>query len=154
MAKRASVKVTESVREDEVDARTAYADSAYNEDQEQRSAPPDEAVPQAESLIDRRIIEGMLGDRQKLMRDMASRGINEDEVMRRAAELGISEALLRQVRGVEAELAGSDRAGSRNAPGRLAARTCLSCDRVFLSTGPANRLCMRCRGGDAGLAQF
>ena len=71
----------------------------------------------------------------------------------RAAELGLSEALIRQVRGVAADLAG-ERPGRKSTPPTLGARTCLSCDRVFLSTGPGNRLCMRCRGGDAGLAQL
>jgi len=101
--------------------------------------------------LDRRIIEGMLNDREILMEDMQTKGFSESLILRRAAELGLSEALLRQVKGVAADLAG-ERPGRRSAPSTLGARTCLSCDRVFLSTGPGNRLCMRCRGGDAGLA--
>ena len=101
--------------------------------------------------LDRKIIEGMLQDRETLMVEMKDKGFNEGLVLRRAAELGLSEALLRQVKGVAADLAG-ERPGRRSAPDALGARTCLSCDRVFLSTGPGNRLCMRCRGGDAGLA--
>ena len=101
--------------------------------------------------IDRRIIEGMLGDCDALMAEMSLLGINKNAVLRRAAELGLSEALIRQVRGVAADLAG-ERPGRKSTPTSLGARTCLCCDRVFLSTGPANRLCMRCRGGDAGLA--
>ena len=85
------------------------------------------------------------------MSEMKSKGFSEGIILRRAAELGLSEALLRQVKGVAADLAG-ERPGRRSAPDALGARTCLSCDRVFLSTGPGNRLCMRCRGGDAGLA--
>ncbi len=103
--------------------------------------------------LDRRIIEGMLDDRKQLLEDLAKDGMTQQAVLRRAAELGLSEALLRQVKGVAADLAG-ERPGRRPAPSSLGARTCLSCDRVFLSTGPGNRLCMRCRGGDAGLAQF
>lgn len=103
--------------------------------------------------LDRRIIEGMLNDRQTLLEDLAKEGMTQGMVLRRAAELGLSEALLRQVKGVAADLAG-ERPGRKPAPSSLGARTCLSCDRVFLSTGPGNRLCMRCRGGDAGLAQF
>ena len=103
-------------------------------------------------VLDRRIIEGMLRDRKALLEDLAKEGMTAAAVLRRAGELGLSEALLRQVKGVAADLAG-ERPGRRSAPSALGARTCLSCDRVFLSTGPGNRLCMRCRGGDAGLAQ-
>jgi hypothetical protein len=103
--------------------------------------------------LDRRIIEGMLKDRKELLDELAKEGMTQNMVLRRAAELGLSEALLRQVKGVAADLAG-ERPGRRPMPSSLGARTCLSCDRVFLSTGPGNRLCMRCRGGDAGLAQF
>jgi hypothetical protein len=104
-------------------------------------------------VLDRRIIEGMLKDRKELLDQLHVEGMTSTQVLRRAAELGLSEALLRQVKGVAADLAG-ERPGRRPAPSSLGARTCLSCDRVFLSTGPGNRLCMRCRGGDAGLAQF
>ena len=104
-------------------------------------------------ILDRRIIEGMLQDRNTFLEEMASEGFGAAAVLRRAAELGLSEALIRQVKGVAADLAG-ERPGRRPAPSSLGARTCLSCDRVFLSSGPGNRLCMRCRGGDAGLAQL
>lgn len=87
------------------------------------------------------------------MAEMDERGLNGGVILRRAAELGLSEALIRQVKGVAADLAG-ERPGRRAPPPSLGARTCLCCDRVFLSAGPGNRLCMRCRGGDAGLAQL
>jgi len=103
--------------------------------------------------FDRRIIEGMLEDKDSFLDSMNKRGYAKDAVLRRAAELGLSEALIRQVKGVAADLAG-ERPGRRPAPSSLGARTCLSCDRIFLSSGPGNRLCMRCRGGDAGLAQL
>lgn len=103
--------------------------------------------------FDRRIIEGMLEDKDTFLDAMHKRGYAKDAVLRRAAELGLSEALIRQVKGVAADLAG-ERPGRRPAPSSLGARTCLSCDRIFLSSGPGNRLCMRCRGGDAGLAQL
>jgi hypothetical protein len=103
--------------------------------------------------LDRRIIEGMLEDKDAFLERMAGKGYAKDAVLRRAAELGLSEALIRQVKGVAADLAG-ERPGRRPAPSSLGARTCLSCDRIFLSSGPGNRLCMRCRGGDAGLAQL
>jgi len=111
------------------------------------------SVLKEDPVLDRRIIEGMLRDRKILLDELAGEGMTQGQVLRRAAELGLSEALLRQVKGVAADLAG-ERPGRRAAPSTLGARTCLSCDRVFLSTGPGNRLCMRCRGGDAGLAQF
>jgi hypothetical protein len=104
-------------------------------------------------VLDRRIIEGMLQDRNTFLEQMEREGFTSAAVLRRAAELGLSEALIRQVKGVAADLAG-ERPGRRPAPSSLGARTCLSCDRVFLSSGPGNRLCMRCRGGDAGLAQL
>ena len=103
--------------------------------------------------LDRRIIEGMLRDRKALGEEMATEGWTSAAVMRRAAALGFSEAFIRQVQGVAADLAG-ERPGAKKTPTALGARTCLSCDRVFLSSGPGNRLCMRCRGGDAGLAQL
>jgi hypothetical protein len=106
-----------------------------------------------DSRVDRRIIEGMLRDRDTFIEEMEHEGFTQAAVLRRAAELGLSEALIRQVKGVAADLAG-ERPGRRPAPSSLGARTCLSCDRVFLSSGPGNRLCMRCRGGDAGLAQL
>ncbi len=95
----------------------------------------------------------MLEDKDTFLETMNKRGYAKDAVLRRAAELGLSEALIRQVKGVAADLAG-ERPGRRPAPSSLGARTCLSCDRIFLSSGPGNRLCMRCRGGDAGLAQL
>ena len=104
-------------------------------------------------VLDRRIIEGMLRDRNAFINEMMAEGFTGWAVLRRAGELGLSEALIRQVKGVAADLAG-ERPGRRPAPSSLGARTCLSCDRVFLSSGPGNRLCMRCRGGDAGLAQL
>ncbi len=112
-----------------------------------------EKAQRFDARLDRRIIEGMLHDRAALMAEMDDRGIDDEMVLRRAAELGLSEALIRQVKGVAADLAG-ERPGRRNPPAALGARTCLCCDRVFLSAGPGNRLCMRCRGGDAGLAQL
>ena len=115
--------------------------------------PTNEPAIRDDPRLDRRIIEGMLHDRKTLLDDLAKEGIKAAAVMRRAADLGLSEAYIRQVQGVAADLAG-ERPGGRRTPNALGARTCLCCDRVFLSSGPGNRLCMRCRGGDAGLAQL
>lgn len=131
------------------------ADSALRNQQtgHAQSADPAARAFRDDARIDRRIIEGMLRNRENFISEMEQEGFSQSAVLRRAAELGLSEALIRQVKGVAADLAG-ERPGRRPAPSSLGARTCLSCDRVFLSSGPGNRLCMRCRGGDAGLAQL
>lgn len=113
----------------------------------------DDTITRNDPSLDRRIIVGMLQDRKGLLMELAKEGIRPQAVLRRAADLGLSEAYIRQVQGVAADLAG-DRPGAKRLPAMLGPRTCLCCDRVFLSSGPANRLCMRCRGGDAGLAQL
>lgn len=111
------------------------------------------AITWDDPQLDRRIIEGMLTDRGELLTELAEKGITGAAVVRRAADLGLSEAYLRHVQTVAADLAG-DRPGARRVPSSLAARDCLSCNRVFLSSGPGNRICPRCRGADAGLAQL
>jgi hypothetical protein len=142
-----------------VQPATARFESDLDDDLESDSeaeAAADESTTRAfreDPSLDRRIIEGMLDDREIFLAAMAKEGFTSNAVLRRAAELGLSEALVRQVKGVAADLAG-ERPGRRATPSALGARTCLSCDRVFLSSGPGNRLCMRCRGGDAGLAQL
>lgn len=103
--------------------------------------------------MDKRVIRGMLHNRDNFLEEMEREGYSSTAVQRRAAELGLSDALVRQVKGVAADLAG-ERPGGHVPPSSLGPRTCLSCDRIFLSSGPGNRLCMRCRGGDAGLAQL
>lgn len=111
------------------------------------------AITWDDPQLDRRIIEGMLTDRAALVTELAEKGISGAAILRRAADLGLSEAYLRHVQTVAADLAG-DRPGARRVPSSLAARDCLSCTRVFLSSGPGNRICPRCRGADAGLAQL
>lgn len=143
--------------DDELDgiSNDEEADSALRGQQagQAQHADPAARAFRDDARIDRRIIEGMLRNRENFISEMEQEGFSQSAVLRRAAELGLSEALIRQVKGVAADLAG-ERPGRRPAPSSLGARTCLSCDRVFLSSGPGNRLCMRCRGGDAGLAQL
>jgi hypothetical protein len=139
--------------DDEATGASSDADTLDDPNPEILVAANDKSSIKEDPTLDRRIIEGMLNDRKTLLDDLQKEGMTQGAVLRRAAELGLSEALLRQVKGVAADLAG-ERPGRRPMPSSLGARTCLSCDRVFLSTGPGNRLCMRCRGGDAGLAQF
>ena len=107
----------------------------------------------ADGKMDRYIIEGMLADPDALIAELGRKGIKQAMVLQRAADCGISESILRQMKRVAADLAGDKATKSRLSAG-VRARQCLSCDRVFLSTGPGNRLCSRCRGGDAGLAQL
>lgn len=107
----------------------------------------------ADGKMDRYIIEGMLADPDALIAELGRKGIKQAMVLQRAADCGISESILRQMKRVAADLAGDKATKSRLSTG-VRARQCLSCDRVFLSTGPGNRLCSRCRGGDAGLAQL
>ena len=107
----------------------------------------------ADGKMDRYIIEGMLADPDALIAELGRKGIKQAMVLQRAADCGISESILRQMKRVAADLAGDKATKSRLSTG-VRARQCLSCDRVFLSTGAGNRLCSRCRGGDAGLAQL
>ena len=58
--------------------------------------------------IDRRIVQGMLSDPDALIKDLAREGITKNLVLRRAADCGISEAVLRQIKRVAADLAGGE----------------------------------------------
>ena len=132
---------------------TSAHDETLSGDGGVRTASRDAELFTDNAQLDRRIIDGMLEDRAAFLQEMEAEGFSQAAVIRRSSELGLSEALIRQVKGVAADLAG-ERPGRRAAPSSMGARTCLSCDRIFLSNGPGNRLCMRCRGGDAGLAQL
>lgn len=142
MASQASINMNAPVAND------AKMDAANRDKNE-----PVNVITWDDPKLDRKIIEGMLTDRNGLLNDLATQGITSAAVMRRAADLGLSEAYLRHVQTVAADLAG-DRPGARRVPSSLAARDCLSCNRVFLSSGPGNRICPRCRGADAGLASL
>mgnify|MGYP000536534838 CR=1 FL=1 len=67
-----------------------------------------------DEVLDRRIIEGMLTNRDNIMTELRREGMSETDILRRSADLGISEALIRQVKGVAADLAG-DRSSTRSA---------------------------------------
>ncbi len=101
--------------------------------------------------LDRFIIEGMLEQPDVLLEEFSKAGVDKALVLRRAADCGISDSILRQMKRVAADLAGEKGQRRLIAQG-VRARGCLSCERVFLSTGAGNRLCSRCRGNDAGLA--
>ena len=118
------------------------------------SAKDEEFLLLTDNRLDRRLIEGILTDRDATIQEIREKyDVSEAGVLRRASELGLSEAMLRHAKGVAADLSG-DPTTKRLGRHQMAARSCLSCDRVFLSTGPGNRLCSRCRGVSAGLASL
>jgi hypothetical protein len=107
-----------------------------------RMAMQEPPAPSGEdSARDRRILAGLLRNRTALLAELAREGMSRATVLRRAADLGLSEAVLRHEEIVARELAAGQQRAARSA---LAPRNCLACDRVFLSTGPGNRLCTRC----------
>ncbi len=81
-------------------------------------------------MIDQQILDGFLSDQQALLGRLAEIGFSRKSVLERAKELGITKDLIRQCRIARAN---------------LSMRPCLSCDEIFLSLGPQNRLCKRCR---------
>ena len=80
--------------------------------------------------IDDQIIEGFQLDQEATLRQLAKAGFPRGEVLERAGRLGLSNDLLKMHR-----LSGVV----------VSSRRCLSCDEAFLSAGPQNRLCNRCR---------
>jgi len=80
--------------------------------------------------IDRRILEGYLGDRRTMIEELGRAGITEEAIVKRGEALGLSTSFL-----------------SMSQTGRvnLAIRQCLTCEQAFASFGPQNRLCKRCR---------
>lgn len=87
-------------------------------------------TPRFTPMIDQQIIDGFLGDQQALLGRLAKVGFCRKSVLERALDLGITKELVRQCR-----IGGA----------ALSMRRCLSCDERFLSHGPQNRLCHRCR---------
>jgi hypothetical protein len=79
--------------------------------------------------IDGRIIEGILVDKDAVLRDLVGAGFKKREVEERFLRLGLNMEFLNKCR-----VSGAT----------PTARQCLSCDEIFASLGPANRLCSRC----------
>lgn len=79
--------------------------------------------------IDKRIIDGVLGDRETMLRELAEAGFSKKAVLDRASSLGLTRAFISrcQVGAVSAQV-----------------RRCLRCEERFVSLGPQNRLCRRC----------
>ncbi len=77
---------------------------------------------------DRRIIAAFVASDDPSLDGLVP-GLDEAEVRRRAAAIGLTREVLRDARLFDV---------------RLAMRECVRCDERFLSTGPQNRLCRRC----------
>lgn len=80
--------------------------------------------------IDRLICERFLGSPQPKLQQLGDAGLTEEAIEKRARALGLSDSFRAQC-----EAAGA----------RAAVRECLGCEQVFVSLGPQNRMCRRCR---------
>ena len=80
--------------------------------------------------IDKRIIDGFLGDQEAMFAELAEAGFGREEVYRRSKTLGLSKKFMAQWHG-----------GSTN----VSVRQCLNCEVTFISMGSHLRLCLRCR---------
>jgi hypothetical protein len=83
--------------------------------------------------IDKRIIEGFLGDREAMLKELAGTGFSRRVVLKRAASLGLTDQFIKNF-----HLSGTD-------VGDVAVRRCLKCNEPFASMGPHNRMCRRCQ---------
>ena len=71
------------------------------------SAKDEEFLLMADNRLDRRLIEGILTDRDATIQEIREKyDVSEAGVLRRASELGLSEAMLRHAKGVAADLSG------------------------------------------------
>jgi hypothetical protein len=80
--------------------------------------------------IDQRIIDGFLEDQEATLQELAEAGFSREVVLDRAQEIGLSVGFIKRHRSLVVD---------------VSVRRCLSCDEEFLSVGPQNRLCNRCR---------
>ena len=81
--------------------------------------------------VDKRIIEGFIWDKELMMAELKRElGLSKSAIQDRATKLGVTKQFIEQARLTEVKLKG---------------RACLRCDRPFLSQGPWNRLCSKCR---------
>ena len=83
--------------------------------------------------IDKRIIEGFLGDREAMMKELSMAGFDRRAILERARNLGLSDQFIKNFhrRGIDV--------------GDIAVRLCLGCNEPFASMGPHNRMCRRCQ---------
>ena len=83
--------------------------------------------------IDKRIIEGFLGDREAMINELSRSGFNRPRILERARNLGLSDHFIKNF-----HRSGTD-------VGDVAVRLCLGCNEPFASMGPHNRICRRCQ---------
>ena len=83
--------------------------------------------------IDKRIIEGFLGDREAMINELSRSGFNRPRIPERARNLGLSDHFIKNF-----HRSGTDVAD-------VAVRRCLKCNEPFASMGPHNRMCRRCQ---------
>lgn len=76
------------------------------------------------------IVDGMFADREAMLVSLEKLGFFRDDVLQHAFDLGMSVQFVELCR------------RSGDSP-KL--RRCLSCEREFVSLGPQNRMCRRCR---------
>lgn len=94
-----------------------------------QTASPAAAPSWATHRIEQRMVESLISDDTKLIRELERRGVSEASVRAHARALGMTWEFIKQCR-----LSGS----------RPAMRVCVNCDVRFLSSGIDNRLCRRC----------
>jgi hypothetical protein len=98
--------------------------------QRQRPAPPRRERTSFTIEIDRRILEGYLGDKERMFEELGRVGITAAAIVKRGKVLGLWTNALAKCR-------------AHRLP--VAIRRCLMCEQSFLSVGPQNRMCSRCR---------
>lgn len=80
--------------------------------------------------VTRQIVDGMFTDREAMLEALEKLGFTRDDVLQHTFNLGLSVQFIELCR-----LTGD----------KPKLRCCLSCEREFVSLGPQNRMCRRCR---------
>lgn len=80
--------------------------------------------------LDRRLVEGLIQDREATLDELAELGIARTVALRRAESLGLTKEVLRRL---------------EIRPGQIRVLPCLGCEDRFLSHGAHNRFCDPCR---------
>jgi hypothetical protein len=87
-------------------------------------------MPVFPSEVTRQIVDGMFTDPEAMLVALEKLGFSRDDVIQHAFNLGLSAQFIELCR-----LTGDT----------PKLRRCLSCEREFVSLGPQNRICRRCR---------
>jgi hypothetical protein len=91
---------------------------------------PSGDMPVFSRSVTQQIVDGMFTDREAMLVALEELGFVRDDVLQHAFDLGMSVQFVELCR------------RSGDSP-KL--RSCLSCEREFVSLGPQNRMCRRCR---------